>query len=408
MPFTFSHPAVVLPLKFFPKKWFSMTALIIGSMVPDFEYFIRMRIRSDFSHTLSGIFFFDLPLAILVMFIFHNIIRDSLINNMPIFLKSRFIKFTNFNWNAYFKQNWHIVIISCLIGIASHLAWDACTHKTGYFVRAFSVLQQDVSFAGYSAAVYKLLQHLSSFSGMAVICLFAAMMKREPVEKDDGSFKYWSMFIFLCLLISGIRFFAAADYISYGNMLVTAIAASFISFTLTPLLLKRKPFKRISEKKILVFPITAILLFSAFLFVRFNKNFLNLWDMNSVRVTVAKPLDKQKVKIEFGFNSISRANDLELFENNDRYITIYPQNEKPEFDHGENDFLLIYGDSYYLQFRQFKTNRRHQHSYKFHFYEKDGRICVKVRIAGINNINFEAPLINIKDASKYRNNRFIE
>ena len=51
MPFTFAHPAIVLP--FYKKpKFFSMTTLIIGSMSPDFEYFLRVKIKSDMSHTL--------------------------------------------------------------------------------------------------------------------------------------------------------------------------------------------------------------------------------------------------------------------------------------------------------------------------------------------------------------------
>ena len=51
MPFTFAHPAIVLP--FYKKpKFFSMTTLIIGSMSPDFEYFLRMKIKSDMSQTL--------------------------------------------------------------------------------------------------------------------------------------------------------------------------------------------------------------------------------------------------------------------------------------------------------------------------------------------------------------------
>ena len=41
MPFTFSHPAAVLPLRLLPRHWFSLTGLVIGSMVPDFEYFLR-------------------------------------------------------------------------------------------------------------------------------------------------------------------------------------------------------------------------------------------------------------------------------------------------------------------------------------------------------------------------------
>ena len=47
MPFTFSHPAIVLP---FSKKWFSLTALVTGSIIPDFEYFFKMKGHSDYGH----------------------------------------------------------------------------------------------------------------------------------------------------------------------------------------------------------------------------------------------------------------------------------------------------------------------------------------------------------------------
>ena len=39
MPFTFSYPAIVLPLTYLPRRWFSLTGLIIGSLTPDFEDF---------------------------------------------------------------------------------------------------------------------------------------------------------------------------------------------------------------------------------------------------------------------------------------------------------------------------------------------------------------------------------
>ncbi|MFN5774209.1 DUF4184 family protein, partial [Flavobacterium sp.] len=100
MPFTFSHPAIVLPLTFLPRQWFSLTGLVIGSLTPDFEYFLRMRIESNYSHTIDGLFWFDLSLGLLLAFLFHNIVRDSLFDNLPIFLKSRFSAFRQFDWNG--------------------------------------------------------------------------------------------------------------------------------------------------------------------------------------------------------------------------------------------------------------------------------------------------------------------
>ncbi len=98
MPFTFSHPAIVLPLNYLPKKWVSLTGLIAGSIAPDFEYFLRLRVRSDYSHTWFGIFWIDLPIALLLSLIYHNWIKISFINHLPSFLHSRFFVYKEFNW----------------------------------------------------------------------------------------------------------------------------------------------------------------------------------------------------------------------------------------------------------------------------------------------------------------------
>jgi hypothetical protein len=141
MPFTLAHPAIVLPLSSISKRWVSMTGLIIGSMSPDFEYFLRMKIKSNYSHTLAGMFWFDLSITILLAFVFHLIIRDPFIENSPRFLNNRLSGFIDFDWSSYFKVNFFIVIISCITGAFSHIFWDSFTHKTGYFVSSFFSLQ---------------------------------------------------------------------------------------------------------------------------------------------------------------------------------------------------------------------------------------------------------------------------
>src|ERR1700679_1542072 len=133
MPLTFSHPAIILPAKYLPEKWVSMTGLIIGSITPDFEYFMRMKVESIYSHTWLGMFWFDLPLAFILTFIYHYIIRNSFISNSPRFLKKRLSRYMDFSWINYFKHHFLQVIICLLIGIASHIFWDGFTHPHGDF-----------------------------------------------------------------------------------------------------------------------------------------------------------------------------------------------------------------------------------------------------------------------------------
>ena len=240
MPFTFSHPAIVLPLTYLPRKWFSLTGLVIGSLTPDFEYFLRMRIKSNFSHTIDGLFWFDLPLGILLAFLFHNIVRPSLFDNLPTVLKSRFVAFRQFNWNAYFKKNWFIVIISILIGAASHIFWDSFTHNNGYFVEAIPALAKSVDLFGRQVQILKISQHSSTIIGGLVIAYAIYKLPSAKSENNEVSFKYWIVFAILSLTIIALRLLSGLEMNLYGNMIVTAISAGLISLTLTPLLTRER------------------------------------------------------------------------------------------------------------------------------------------------------------------------
>lgn len=240
MPFTFSHPAIILPFKYFPRKWFSMTALIIGSLTPDFEYFIRMKVQSIYSHTLFGILWFDLPLTLLLAFIFHNIIRNDLVYNLPNTIQSRFYPFTNFNWNRYFKENWLIVIISALIGILSHLFWDAFTHEHGYFVYQISELKSTLNVAKYKIPVWKILQHLSTLLGGIIIITAISNIPQKTLYKFSSNRKYWISVFLITVLIAVLRFSFSFNIKAFGNIIVSLIAAFLLSLTLIPFLIKSK------------------------------------------------------------------------------------------------------------------------------------------------------------------------
>lgn len=240
MPFTFSHPAIILPLTYLPRKWFSLTGLVIGSLTPDFEYFLRMRIKSNYSHTIEGLFWFDLPLGLLLAFIFHNIVRDSLFNNLPPFLKSRFSTFKQFDWNRHFKQNWIVVTISIIIGAASHIFWDSFTHDHGYFVQTIPALQNSVDFLGRQIPILKILQHSSTLLGGLVIAFAIYKLPTNKTEKENINLKYWTILAGLTLTIIAVRLLSGLDPKQYGNVIVTGISAGLLSLTITPWLTRTK------------------------------------------------------------------------------------------------------------------------------------------------------------------------
>ncbi len=199
-----------------------------------------MSIRSDYSHTIAGLFCFDLPLGILLAFIFQNIVRNSLFDNLPYPLKARLAIFKRFDWNTYFRKNWLVVITSILIGAASHILWDSFTHESGYFVRMFAELSHTRDIFGRQIPVSKILQHSSTLLGGLAISY--AIYKLSPDRTVDKTIKlsYWIILAGLSLTIISIRVLSGLDLNNYGNLIVTAISAGLLSLVLTPIALNKK------------------------------------------------------------------------------------------------------------------------------------------------------------------------
>ncbi len=242
MPFTFSHPAIILPLAKCSGRWFSLTGLIAGSMAPDFEYFFRMKIQSNFSHTIAGLFYFDLPTGILLAFVFHNIVKDMLFDNSPKIARSRLVLFKNFVWNQYFRKHFLVVIISILFGSLSHLFWDGFTHIHGYFVQLLPLLQTNLGVAGKDIPVYKLLQHLSTVLGG--ICIVIVFLSLPATDSNGGSInpKYWGSVFLIFTAILILRLFIGIEKNFFGQLIGTGISAILIALTCTPLLARMKLF----------------------------------------------------------------------------------------------------------------------------------------------------------------------
>ena len=226
MPFTFVHPAIILPLKKGFPRWFSMTGLIVGSLAPDFEYFIRMKIQSIYSHTILGTFTFNLPVGICLAFIFHLIVKKDLIENLPTSWQRKLPALKELDWSTYFKKNWLIVCISILIGASSHIFWDAFTHRDVYFVELLDLKRTVTT---YYIPIYKILQHLSTLVGGLLIMTYFFRMPTKASTTKKPSLKYWVSLAILTIMILIIRLVFGLNIYEYGNVIVSGITAIMVS-----------------------------------------------------------------------------------------------------------------------------------------------------------------------------------
>lgn len=233
MPFTPAHPAIVLPLLKIDKRYVSATGLVVGSVVPDFEYFFKMHVSGEHGHTLAGIFYFDLPVAILLSLVYHEVMKRNFISNLPGFLQRRFIRFRSFEFLPYLKKYPLVILASMLVGIASHLFWDSFTHNGGYFTKVLPIYRYAVPFQGAKYPMFYALQHFSTLFGLGVVLVTVAMMKPDdtiPVRKP--TFNYWFAAIGISGTILALRFLIDNSSMNLGNFVVSTIMASCTALVL--------------------------------------------------------------------------------------------------------------------------------------------------------------------------------
>lgn len=236
MPFTFSHPAIILPLLKLGKNKVSATALVAGSMAPDFEYFINFQMKQIHGHTLSGILYYNLPLTLLLCFAFHFLIRDALIHYSPSIIKNRWCHYIGFDWQSRWRDSWKVILISALIGISSHLFWDSFTHPNRLMTDTFSLLRAQISIVGFKLHVHDFLQVFCSLLGLIAIGI---VLLKEPIKRQFRSGFRTKIIFWMLILMLNFSIVILRNCQNLSDFIASSIAGFCISLMVVPFVMRQ-------------------------------------------------------------------------------------------------------------------------------------------------------------------------
>ncbi|MBN9383913.1 MAG: DUF4184 family protein [Chitinophagaceae bacterium] len=237
MPFTVAHIAAVLPFKKRTPQSFSFTGLIIGSMVPDFEYFARMTLYGHYGHTFSGILIFDMPMGVLLYFLYHAVVRRQLISHLPGHLYAKFSDDVDVDWKTYSRRHFLLILLSLLTGIMTHLLWDGFTHDEEYVVaRYIPLLLMDIHIAGFSFPLHSLLQGFSSIAGMVILFFFIYRMPAgagvQTLSRRE-LLRFWLMISIFTVILDVVRWcLGVPNEKLVGQFIVIGMSAGMLSLIL--------------------------------------------------------------------------------------------------------------------------------------------------------------------------------
>jgi len=174
MPFTISHAAAVLPLK---NSRLPLAALMIGSMSPDFAYFLPFETLTRLStHSLEGIVFFCLPVGLAAWLLFVRVMERPTIQLLPDAWRDRVP-----------RSDPHVSLsalcfagIAVMVGAVTHIVWDAFTHASTPVTHVFPVLNTEVlRLYRHSIPMFFFLQCLSSVIGLLALAIWALRLRHS-------------------------------------------------------------------------------------------------------------------------------------------------------------------------------------------------------------------------------------
>ncbi len=215
MPWTFSHPAAVLPLRRLCPQSLDFAALVIGSTTPDIGYYLRRFDLSQFAHTLPGSFLACLPIGVVMLCLFFLFCRPvcfALPSPHRQFLLPLCPSFPSS------VRRWMILLLSLLLGAWTHNFWDAFTHEHGWFVDRIVWLREPAFQIGSTTVqMFLFLQELSTLAGFAIVVFaYWRWLRRRPamaLRAGDvsNSGRYWLWFVLLGLSL-GVSLPLAVHY----------------------------------------------------------------------------------------------------------------------------------------------------------------------------------------------------
>lgn len=183
MPFPLAHPAAILPLRRHCPRYFSLPALVVGSIVPDAGYFSgRLRLE-ELSHSFVGSFAFALPVGALALLLTERIRAFALERLRPTSPTARLLN----DWPALGSPA--VVLVSLLVGAWTHLFLDSFTHTSGWFVQHVPFLRLSLlTVAGRHIRPCSLLWYGCSFAGIALVFLAFWNWQRTLSASSPASF----------------------------------------------------------------------------------------------------------------------------------------------------------------------------------------------------------------------------
>jgi hypothetical protein len=221
MPFTFAHPAAVLPLRRRLKS-LQTVPLIVGSIAPDLPYYIPARVNHLMldTHTLSGALWLDVPIGMLVLLLGFLFRKPLTVLLSP---RARALCLQSLEHFRSQPLHWVFALFGILVGTWTHLLWDSFTHDNGWIVRRVAALSAPITFGSYTGTLCHVLQYVSSVAGLLILAIwYRRLPTPTPVADPPGAAALSTsgrtvLLVMVCLVAAAVGTYRATQLALEGS-----------------------------------------------------------------------------------------------------------------------------------------------------------------------------------------------
>lgn len=203
MPFTPSHAIVALP---FIRTPLVPAAIAIGAMTPDLPLFVqRLGLPYGFTHSVPNVVWTTL-IALVLFLVWRVVLRPGLVELAPNAVAWRLPEQWRRTGRAVVLDAVGsrgrfgyplLLVLSLMIGVLSHIAWDLFTHEGRWGVEVLPVLGEQWG----PLPGYKWLQYGSGVVGMVILAIFAMLwIRRRPAQPHARLVPNWLRWVWLLTL----------------------------------------------------------------------------------------------------------------------------------------------------------------------------------------------------------------
>jgi membrane-bound metal-dependent hydrolase YbcI (DUF457 family) len=213
MPFTISHAAAVLPIQRFSKDRLPLTALMIGSMAPDFGYFSSPEVSRTLTHSFAGLFLFAWPVGMFVWLFYIAMLEKATITLLSDRWHTRFAHTDSLTPSLLARAS-----IAIILGAVTHLLWDSFTHRETFVTNAIPALLGPTPGVRW-LPIYHFLHFLSSVAGLVILAIWARGLHSQPARSLIRPYKIseWARISAIWVLLATSVLVGFADWLPYAH-----------------------------------------------------------------------------------------------------------------------------------------------------------------------------------------------